>query len=72
MCDVTRKQYLVTYLVTGYYLRSGLWDVVKMSAEFDDVMKLRLVMLEMGILDRELLGCRSNLTRKMTDMDINH
>lgn len=72
MYDVTRKQYLVTYLVTGYYLMSGLWDMVKMSAEFDDVRKLRLVMLEMGIWDRELLGCRSNLTRKMIDVHINH
>lgn len=33
-----------------------------MSAEFDDVIKLRLVTLEMGTLVRELLGCSNNLT----------
>lgn len=43
-----------------------------MSAEFDDVRKLRLVTLEMGTCDRELLGCSSNLTTKMVEGGINH
>ena len=47
----------------GQYLRSGLWGVDKVSAEFDDVMKLRLVTLEMGTWGLELLGCSNNLTK---------
>lgn len=46
--------------------------VVKVSAEFDDVRKLRLVTPEMGAWGRELFGCSSNLTAKMVEGDINH
>lgn len=58
--------------VTVYYPRSGLGGVVKTSAEFDDVRKLRLVTLEMGTWLRELFGCSSNLTTKIVEGDINH
>lgn len=51
---------------------SGLGDEAKVPAEFDDVKKLRLVMLEMGAWGRELLGCRSNLTVKMAEGNITH
>lgn len=43
---------------------SGLGGVAKASAELDVVRKPRLVTLEMGTWLRELLGCRSNLTKK--------
>lgn len=62
---------LLENTVTVFYLRSGLGGVVKTSAEFDVVRKPRLGMLEMGICDRELLGCSSNLTRNMKKVDIN-
>lgn len=59
------------WTVTGKYLTSGL-GVANMSAECDDVRKLRLVTLEMGTWERELLGCSSNLTTKILQGDINH
>lgn len=65
LCDVTGNT------VTIQYLRSGLGGVVKTSAEFDDVRKLRFVTLEMGTWDREPLGCSSNLTRILEGMS-NH
>lgn len=46
--------------------------MVKVSAEFDDVRKLRLVTLEMGTWGREPLGCSRNLTTKMVEGGINH
>lgn len=45
---------------TGSYLNSGHKDVVNVSAEFDDVMKLRFVTL--GTWGREPFGCSRNLT----------
>lgn len=39
--------------------------MAKTSAEFDDVIKLRLVTLEMGTWVRELLGCSNNLTKRI-------
>lgn len=40
--------------------------MVKTSADEDDVIKLRLVTLEMGTWLRELLGCSNNLTKRIT------
>lgn len=66
MCGVTGNT------VTVQYLRSGLWGMVKTSAEFDVVRKLRFVTLEMGTWDREPLGCSSNLTVTIAEGISNH